>query len=247
MIEALFFKGESAPLKIPILYEDNHLLLVEKPVNIPVQGDASGDLDFFTMLKDDIKRRHQKPGNVYLGLLHRLDRPVGGAMVFAKTSKSASRMSDMLRRQTIKRTYFAVVHGKPKEPAGILTHYLYKDRQKNQVYSVKANHPEAKKAILDYETLMTSTNFSLLKVHLHTGRSHQIRVQLATNGTPLFGDQKYGAKLNKPGQQISLWAAKLFFEHPVKKEPLTVNSLPPNQHPWNLFADVIAGEFNGQK
>ncbi len=117
-------------MKIPILYEDNHLLMVEKPVNIPVQGDASGDVDFFTMLKDDIKHRYQKPGNVYLGLLHRLDRPVGGAMVFAKTSKSASRMSDMMRRQTIKRTYFAVVHGTPKEPAGILTHYLYKDRQK---------------------------------------------------------------------------------------------------------------------
>lgn len=234
-------------MKIPILYEDNHLLMVEKPVNIPVQGDASGDVDFFTMLKDDIKHRYQKPGNVYLGLLHRLDRPVGGAMVFAKTSKSASRMSDMMRRQTITRTYFAVVHSIPKEPAGILTHYLYKDRQKNQVYSVKANHQEAKKAILDYETLMTAKNFSLLKVHLHTGRSHQIRVQLATNGTPLFGDQKYGSKLNKPGQQISLWATKLHFNHPVKKEPLTVHSLPPNQHPWNLFTDTLKGEHNDQK
>ncbi|MGP6139894.1 MULTISPECIES: RluA family pseudouridine synthase [unclassified Jeotgalibaca] len=226
-------------MKIPILFEDNHLLLVEKPVNIPVQADASGDLDFLTMLKHDIKHRYQKPGNVYLGLLHRLDRPVGGAMVFAKTSKAAARMSDMLRRRTIDRTYFAIVHGKPSTNAGTLTHYLYKDRKKNQVFSVNANHPEAKKAVLDYQTVMTKNNFSLLKVNLHTGRPHQIRVQLASNGTPLFGDQKYGAHLNKHGQQIALWATKLHFKHPVKKEPLTIYSSPPNQHPWNLFPTVM--------
>lgn len=235
----IIFKGESAPLKIPILFEDNHLLLVEKPINVPVQADNSGDSDFLTMLKNNIKQRYQKPGNVYLGLLHRLDRPVGGAMVFAKTSKAASRMSDMLRRHVIERTYFTVVHGKPTAKTGILTHYLYKDRKNNKVFSVKANHPEAKKAILHYQVVTTSRNFSLLKVQLQTGRPHQIRVQLATNGTPIFGDQKYGAHVNQHGQQIALWAVKLHFDHPVKKEPLIVYSKPPNEHPWNLFRAAI--------
>lgn len=222
-------------MKVPILYEDNHLLLVEKPVNIPVQADSSGDLDLLTLLKEDIRVRYQKPGNVYLGLVHRLDRPVGGAMVFAKTSKAASRLSDMIRRQTIERNYLTIVHGTPKQKKGELVHYLYKDKKKNKVFSVAANHPEAKKAVLDYEVLAAKDGLSLLSVNLHTGRSHQIRVQLATMGHPLFGDQKYGQHVNKVGQQIALWAYTLRLEHPVKKEPIEVRSIPPHEHPWNLW------------
>lgn len=222
-------------MKVPILYEDNHLLLVEKPVNIPVQADSSGDLDLLTLLKEDIRVRYQKPGNVYLGLVHRLDRPVGGAMVFAKTSKAASRLSDMIRRQTIERNYLTVVHGTPKQKKGELVHYLYKDKKKNKVFSVEPNHRESKKAILDYEVLASKDGLSLLSVNLHTGRSHQIRVQLATMGHPLFGDQKYGQHVNKVGQQIALWAYTLRLEHPVKKEPIEVRSIPPHEHPWNLW------------
>src|SRR5690606_19257252 len=138
-------------MKIPVLFEDNHLLLVEKPMNIPVQADSSGDLDLLTMLKNDLKIRYEKPGNVYLGLVHRLDRPVGGAMVFAKTSKAASRLSDMMRRHVIERKYFAVVHGTPNKNREQLVHYLYKDKRKNKVFAVSSHHSNAKKAVLDYE------------------------------------------------------------------------------------------------
>ena len=140
-------------MKIPILYEDNHLLVVEKPVNIPVQGDDSRDKDLLTILKEDIKVRFNKPGNVYLGLVHRLDRPVGGVMVFAKTSKAASRLSEVIRKNELERKYLAVVRGVPKKNKAKLEHYLYKDTKKNKVHAVSATHKEAKKAVLDYETI----------------------------------------------------------------------------------------------
>lgn len=225
-------------MNIDILYEDNHLLVIEKPVNIPVQEDDSGDPDLLTILKEDIKRRFGKPGNVYLGLVHRLDRPVGGVMVFAKTSKAASRLSDQLRRGAIDRQYLTVVRGTPKKSEAVLRHYLYKDRRKNQVYSVSKKHPEAKDASLDYRLLGTSSGQSLLRVRLHTGRSHQIRVQLATEGMPLFGDQKYGSKVNKPGEQIALWAHTLEFTHPTTKKELRFISNPPFQFPWSLWQET---------
>ncbi|GGA72695.1 RluA family pseudouridine synthase [Ornithinibacillus halotolerans] len=226
-------------MNLSILYEDNHLLLVEKPVNIPVQADNSGDLDFLTMLKEDIKVRYQKPGNVYLGLVHRLDRPVGGVMVFAKTSKAASRLSDMLRRRVIERNYLAVVHGKIDQKNGQLVHYLFKDKRKNHVYAVSKDHNQAKKAVLEYEVIDSKDNLSLLSVNLITGRPHQIRVQLSTIGHPLYGDQKYGKHLNKVGQQIALWAHSIHFEHPVKKEPLDLYSYPPNKDPWKLWDSIL--------
>ncbi|MEH7239166.1 RluA family pseudouridine synthase [Bacillus sp. JJ1562] len=222
-------------MNISILFEDNHLLLVEKPINVPVQADSSGDLDLLTKLKNDLKTRYQKPGKVYLGLVHRLDRPVGGAMVFAKTSKAASRLSDMIRRHVIERHYFAVVHGTPKKKRGQLVHYLHKDNQKNKVFVVSPSHSNGKKAVLDYEVLESKKGLSLLSVNLQTGRPHQIRVQLSSMGNPIFGDQKYGEHLNKTGQQLALWAHSLYFEHPVRKEPLGVYSLPPNSYPWGLW------------
>lgn len=225
-------------MKVAILFEDNHLLIVEKPVNVPVQEDRSGDLDLLNILKEDIKIRYDKPGNVYLGLVHRLDRPVGGAILFAKTSKAASRLSDMLRRHAMERKYLAVVHGRPAERKGQLVNYLYKDKRKNQVYVCQAHHPEAKKAILDYEVIQSKEGYSLLSVALQTGRPHQIRVQLAEMGHPLFGDQKYGDHINKKGQQLALWAHTLSFEHPVRKEPIDIQSTPPKEFPWVLWEEI---------
>src|SRR5690625_1063696 len=155
-------------MNIPILYEDNHLLIVEKPVNIPVQEDRSGDNDLLSYLKQDLKKRYHKPGNVYLGLVHRLDRPVGGAIVFAKTSKAASRMADLLRKQEIKRTYYAVVRGEVKTNEQRLTNYLWKDRKKNEVYIVNRKKKDAKQAILDYKVIGQEKKLSLLKVRLQT-------------------------------------------------------------------------------
>lgn len=225
-------------MKVPILYEDNHLLLVEKPVNIPVQSDKSRDQDLLNYLKEDIKVRFQKPGNVYLGLVHRLDRPVGGAMVFAKTSKAASRLSDQVRRHAMTRDYYAVVQGRPEKAKGERIDYLYKDTHKNKVSIVPASHKEGKKAILTYEVLETQGNLSLLAVQLQTGRPHQIRVQLAGMGTPIWGDQKYGQAHSKVGQQIALWAQALGLEHPVKKDWVEVVSLPPSGFPWDIWQTI---------
>ena len=226
-------------MEIPILYEDNHLLLVEKPVNVPVQEDNSRDKDLLTMLKEDIKIRYNKPGNVYLGLVHRLDRPVGGLMVFAKTSKAASRLSDILRKRELDRKYLAVVRGVPSKKKSILEHYLYKDTKNNKVYVVSPNHKDAKKAVLEYETIGSKEGLSILSVRLHTGRSHQIRVQLSESGFPLYGDQKYGQQVNSPGQQIALWAQSLEFPHPTTKETVNHQSLPPNKYPWNLWSHLV--------
>jgi len=222
-------------MDVPILYEDNHLLLVQKPVNIPVQGDQSGDKDLLTHLKEDIKYRYQKPGNVYLGLVHRLDRPVGGAMVFAKTSKAASRLSDLVRRNAMERTYLAVVNGKSKQASSRLVDYLYKNRQKNEVSIVSEHHKEGKKAVLDYSVIASKDGLSLVSVKLQTGRPHQIRVQLAGIGTSIWGDQKYGAQYSKVVQQIALWANSLTLTHPVQKTAITVESPLPEAFPWNIW------------
>lgn len=222
-------------MDIPIIYEDNHLLVVEKPVNIPVQEDRSQDKDLLSLLKQDIKIRYQKPGNVYLGLVHRLDRPVGGVMVFAKTSKAASRLSDMIRRRVFEKNYLAIVRGRPAKAEGRLTDYLVKNRQKNIVYVTQSNHKEAKKAVLDYRVIGTKDDLSLVQIQLHTGRSHQIRVQFANIGCPLYGDQKYGQHVNQPGEQIALWSSEIKFQHPTKKDTRKFTSTPPNVYPWHLW------------
>ncbi|MBB4825396.1 23S rRNA pseudouridine1911/1915/1917 synthase [Sporosarcina luteola] len=222
-------------MHIHILYEDNHLLVVVKPVNVPVQEDASGDADLLTLLKDDLKRRYQKPGNVFLGLVHRLDRPVGGVMVFAKTSKAASRLADVLRKGNMRREYLAVVRGKPSKRQATLEHFLWKDSRKNKVHVVGSKSEGAKRAILDYKVIDQTADHSLVAVTLQTGRSHQIRVQLAENGTPLYGDQKYGKGLNRPGEQLALWAHRLEFPHPTTKEQLCFESLPPAVLPWQAL------------
>lgn len=226
-------------VQIKIIYEDNHLIVVEKPVNILSQADDTGDPDMLTLLKQDIKHRCNKPGEVYLGLVHRLDRPVGGAMVFAKTSKAASRLSDQIRRKDFRKTYLAVVNGIPAVASGRLEHFLIKDSSTNTVKAVNKPVDGAKDAVLEYETLESSQGLSLVKVNLHTGRPHQIRVQFSTIGNPLYGDQKYGQNVNKPGQQIALWSAQIILNHPTLKSEMVFSCPPPDIYPWSLFGTKI--------
>lgn len=223
---------------IKVLHEDNHLLFVEKPVNMPVQEDSSGDLDLLTASKQYIKETYNKPGNVYLGLVHRLDRPVGGCMVFAKTSKAASRLSDLIRRNKMDKTYLAVLDGVPSKKSGTLVDYLVKNKKTNMVKTT--NEKEGKKSILHYEVLEVVDGMSLVKIHLETGRSHQIRVQFSSRNTPLVNDQRYNLHAKKG--QIALWAYHLEFDHPVQKVPVGVTSLPPMSYPWNRF-EVIEHEY----
>lgn len=221
---------------IPVLFEDNHLLGISKPVNVPTQEDASGDPDLLTLLKQDLKERYNKPGNVYLGLVHRLDRPVGGAMIFAKTSKAASRLSDTVRGRDFRKIYAAVVHGKLPALNGTLKHTLYKDARTNTVKVVPKGTSGGKDAVLDYWVVGQTEKHSLVHIELHTGRSHQIRVQMMAAGCPLYGDQKYGAHMNKPGQQIALWSSIAAFPHPVTKEEVVLRSLPPREYPWSEWS-----------
>ena len=218
---------------INIIYEDNHLLVVEKPINVPVQEDSSKDLDFLTLLKDFIKKRDNKPGNVYLGLIHRLDRPVGGIMVFAKTSKCASRLSEQVRNRIFKKTYYAIVEGKV-EVKGTLIDKLLKDT-KNNIVKVDKN---GKESILDYELVDYKDNLSLVKINLKTGRSHQIRVQFSSRGHALYGDQKYNIN-SKVGEQIALFSNSITINHPITKESLTFEIDLPNRKPWNIFNKKI--------
>lgn len=220
---------------IKVIYEDNHLLVVEKPVNILSQGDDTNDKDMVNLLKQYIKEKYNKPGNVYIGLVHRLDRPVGGAMVFAKTSKAASRLSEQVRNKTFKKTYRAVIHGAMPKDKDTLKDYLYKNKKTNMVSVVRKDHKEAKNAELSYETLAKKDGFSLVEIDLKTGRSHQIRVQFASRKHPLFGDQRYGQSVNKVGQQISLWSHKIKIEHPTTKEKMEFVCEPPQEYPWNIY------------
>lgn len=205
--------------KLNILYEDNHIIVVEKEPNILVQSDSTNDLDMVTLIKKYLKDKYNKPGNVYLGLVHRLDRPVGGVMLFAKTSKAASRLSEDFRLNKIKRTYVALVHGKVKE-SDILVDYLIKDEKTNTSRIFK----DGKEAILEYKLLNYKDNFSLIEVNLKTGRHHQIRVQLSNIGNPIYGDQRYGK--DKIGIQIHLYSVELEFIHPVTKQKMKFNNYP---------------------
>ena len=221
-----------------MLFEDNHIIVVEKKPNIPSQSDKTGDMDMLTLVKQYIKEKYQKPGNVYLGLVHRLDRPVGGVMIFAKTSKAASRLSNQVREKVFKKKYLAVVDGRFKEKEGSLEDYLYKDERNNISKVVNKDKKNAKLAKLAYKELAYNEvkNLSLLEINLHTGRHHQIRVQLANAGHRIFGDQKYGKR--GQGKQIALWAYELTIEHPTTKEMLTFKDLPEPIGTWCILKDV---------
>ena len=211
-----------------ILHEDNHILVAVKPQNLPTQADSSGDADFLSLLKDYLKQKYDKPGNVFLGLVHRLDRPTGGVMVFAKTSKAAERLCQAIREGDFEKEYLAVTVGCPKEPKAQLTHYLKKNPLTNVVSVVPSATEGAKRADLVYEVLETKGRVSLLKVRLLSGRSHQIRVQMAHIGCPVFGDVKYKGDIAR-GYPLALWAEKLAFTHPVTKERMVFLAYPPEE------------------
>ena len=222
-------------IKLKVIYEDNHIIVVEKIPNVPSQSDKTGDIDMLTMVKQYIKEKYNKPGNVYLGLVHRLDRPVGGIMIFAKTSKAASRLSDQVREKVFKKKYLAVVDGKIENKSGTLEDYLYKDERNNISKVVNKDKKNAKFAKLDYDVIKYDEvkNLSLVKVNLHTGRHHQIRVQLSNFGHSIFGDQKYGTR--GQGKQIALWAYELTINHPITKEEMTFKDLPESVGTWCIL------------
>ncbi len=220
-----------------IIYEDNHLLVVEKPQNVLVQADNTNDLDLLTSLKKYIKEKYNKPGEVYLGLVHRLDRPVGGVMVFARTSKAASRLSNMIRLKEFEKTYLAVVEGKVPDE-GVFEDYLLKIENENRTIVDK----NGKYSKLSYKLLSYKDGLSLVRIKLDTGRSHQIRVQFSSRGYALWGDQKYNSKA-KVGNQIALWAYEIKFKHPVRDEIVDFKCNPPMNAPWNLFGDVLNGKI----
>ena len=205
---------------LKILYEDNHIIVVIKPYNVPVQADSSNDLDMLTIIKNYIKEKYNKPGNVYLGLVHRLDRPVGGVMVFAKTSKAASRLSEEVRTNKIHKTYLAVVHGILDKKKDKIINKMSKNENTHNSYIDEKN---GKEAILEYKVIKEEDNLSLLKINLITGRHHQIRLQLSNINHPIYGDQRYGFQDKK---QIMLYAYKLEITHPVTKEVMTFKNLP---------------------
>lgn len=223
---------------LKVIYEDNHIIVVQKMPNIPSQSDKTGDIDMLTIVKKYIKEKYNKPGNVYLGLVHRLDRPVGGIMIFAKTSKAAGRLSEQVRDKVFRKRYLAVVDGKLEKRSGTLEDYLYKDERNNISKVVDKNKRNAKIAKLDYEVVTYNEvkDLSLLKINLYTGRHHQIRVQLSNFGHSIFGDQKYGTR--GQGKQIALWAYELTIKHPITQEELTFNDVPESIGTWSILKDV---------
>lgn len=227
--------------ELNVVYEDNHIIVVIKPQNIPTQEDESKDKDLLTMVKEYIKEKENKPGNVYVGLVHRLDRPTGGVMVFAKTSKAASRLTQEMHTDDFKKRYLAVVVGKPKESRDRLVNFLLKNPRTNTVQVVPELTTNAKRAELTYEVLDAKEKVSLVDIQLLTGRSHQIRVQMKNIGCPVYGDVKYGGDSLAKGHNLALWAYELKFVHPTTKENMTFKCYPPEDIiPWKVFnLDIV--------
>lgn len=208
------------------VYEDNHIIIVRKEAGEIVQGDKTGDSPLSEIIKTYLKEKYNKPGNVFCGVVHRIDRPVAGLVVFAKTSKALSRLNDMLKKGEIHKTYWALVEGKRKEKEGIIESWLQSDGRLNKTRIAKEGDPDAKLAKLKYRVIAEGDRYSLLEIELLTGRKHQIRVQLSSTGTPIKGDLKYGAKRSNQGGGISLLAKKIDFIHPVSKEKIIIETDP---------------------
>jgi 23S rRNA pseudouridine1911/1915/1917 synthase len=220
-------------MSLEVLYEDNHLIAVNKKTGDLVQGDNTGDEPLSEKVKTYLKEKYQKPGNVFCGVIHRLDRPVSGVVLFAKTSKALSRMNELFRERSIQKIYWAIVKEKPKKENAVLINYLVKDEKNNRSKAVGAENKSALKAELEYKLIAKTDNFFLLEVYPLTGRHHQIRVQLSTMGSPIKGDLKYGFNRSNPDGSISLHARKLIFDHPVTKERTEIIAPPPNEVVWN--------------
>lgn len=231
-------KIEENEINLKVIYEDNHIIVVEKPANIPSQGDKTGDLDMLTIIKAYLKEKYNKPGNVYLGLVHRLDRPVGGVMVFAKTSKAAARLSEQVREKVFKKKYLVIVNGKFEEKKGTLKDYLLKNERLNKSRVVEEETKNSKYAELDYEVLKydKEQNLSLLKINLHTGRHHQIRVQLSSRDHSIYGDAKYNGRGS--ARQLYLWAYELTIQNVISKEEMTFTAIPEKEKAWKILEGI---------
>ncbi|MDX9704564.1 MAG: RNA pseudouridine synthase [Weeksellaceae bacterium] len=222
-----------------IVFEDNHLLIFNKKAGELAQADLSGDVPLVESLKEFIKVRDKKPGNVFLGLIHRLDRPTSGILAFAKTSKALSRMNELFKTRNVQKAYWAIVEGEPEKSAERLEHFLRKNSKTNKVSVFIKPTPEAKKAILEYKLIGHLEHYSLLEVDLFTGRSHQIRSQLSFIGHPIKGDLKYGAKRSNPDGSISLHARSIQFLHPVRKEEISIIAPPPEDAIWKACLKIV--------
>lgn len=221
-----------------VIYEDNHIIIVNKTASEIVQGDKTGDTPLSETVKMYLKEKYQKPGNVFIGVTHRLDRPVSGLVVFAKTSKALTRLNDMFKKGEVKKTYWAVVKNAPKESEGELVHYLVRNEKQNKSYAYEVEKPNSKKAVLHYRLLAKSDNYYLLEVDLKTGRHHQIRCQLAKMGCPIKGDLKYGFPRSNPDGSICLHARYVRFVHPVSKELISVEAPVPDGNLWSSFKSL---------
>ena len=225
-----------------VLHEDNHLIAVAKQAGDIVQGDKTGDVPLSDMVKAYLKDKYQKPGNVYLGVVHRLDRPVSGVVLFAKTSKVLPRLNKMFaEHEAVRKTYLAIVGNKPMPTQGTLTHWLTRNEKQNTARAYDREVPNSKKAVLDYRLVAQSDRYFLLEIQLHTGRHHQIRCQLAKIGCPIKGDLKYGAPRSNPDGSISLHAWRLSLEHPVTHVPLTIEAPVPEERLWKEITAASEG------
>ncbi|MBR5787318.1 MAG: RluA family pseudouridine synthase [Muribaculaceae bacterium] len=222
-----------------VIYEDNHIIIVNKSPGEIVQGDKTGDTPLVEIVRQYIKETYAKPGNVFCGVAHRIDRPVGGLVVFAKTSKALTRLNDMFRNNEIHKTYWAIVQGRPKQPEAHLTHYITSVERNNKSYASLRPKEGAARSELIYRTLAEGENYSLLEINLITGRKHQIRVQLSTTGTPIKGDLKYGARRSNPDGSISLLARSIRFVHPVSKKEIYVEAPVPDDKLWAALTAAI--------
>ncbi|MGZ3862006.1 MAG: RluA family pseudouridine synthase [Bacteroidia bacterium] len=229
-------------MPLEVIYEDNHLIAVNKKSGDLVQGDKTGDAPLSDKLKDYLKEKYQKPGNVFCGVIHRLDRPVSGVVLFAKTSKALARMNEMFRGRDIQKIYWAIVKERPKKDNAVLINYLVKDEKNNRSKAVGAENKSASKAELEYKLIGKTDNYFLLEVYPLTGRHHQIRVQLSTMGSPIKGDLKYGFNRSNPDGSISLHARKLIFNHPVTKEKIEIVATPPDEVVWNACAKSVVNK-----
>ena len=222
-----------------VLYEDNHIIIVNKTVSEIVQGDKTGDKPLSEIVKEYLKEKYNKPGNVFCGVTHRLDRPTSGIVVFAKTSKALSRLNDMFKNKEIDKTYWAIVKNKPKQTEGTLKHYLVRNEKQNKSYAYDVEKPNSKQAILHYKLIAHSDKYNLLEIDLETGRHHQIRCQLAKIGCPIKGDLKYGAERSNPDGGIRLHARKISFIHPVSKEKIEVVAPTPDDNLWKAMEQSV--------
>ena len=220
-----------------VVYEDNHIIIVNKSCSEIVQGDNTGDKPLSEKVKEYLKDKYAKPGNVFCGVVHRLDRPVSGLVVFAKTSKALARLNNMFKDKEVKKTYWAIVADKPRNDEAVLEDYLVKNERQNKSYAHPNPVEGSKKAILDYRVIGKSDRYYLLEVHLHTGRHHQIRCQLANIGCPIRGDLKYGARRSNPDGGISLHARHIEFVHPVSHITVSVTAPVPDEGVWKAFKD----------